>query len=67
MGLLLELTGFEYSFDMENWKPILKDFEFGNRKQSVFIRPKDGSTVKVMINGKVIDCKMMEIPGEGKP
>ena len=67
MSQLLELTGFEYSFDMKKWKPILKGIKFGNCKQSVFIRSRDNKNIKATVYGKVDDCKMIEVTQRVKP
>ena len=41
MGIVIELTGFEWSFDLEKWSPVTKHTEFGNNAQPVYVRRRD--------------------------
>lgn len=61
MAKIFELTGTEYSFDKITWKPIIVGSDFGNRKQTVFIRPRKRNKIKIIVNGEEHSAFMLVI------
>lgn len=64
MAQVIQWTGFEYSYDCETWKPVVKDFPFKKPGQAVFMRyknPGDLKTIQIQMN----NGKEFEYPADG--